>query len=325
MKLTKEVKIGIIAVVALLSFFWVFTFLQGKNLFTSGRVFYVKYSNVDGLLATKPVNINGLKVGAVEDIEIMEEPDSLYFVVKMVINRDIDFSKNTVAEIYEPGLMQGKMIKLNLNYNGPKAKSGDTLIAATNESLMTMLSNKLKPTQNRLDSVLITLNHALVNYGALADSTTNRSLKTVLLSLDQSIKAIEASAKSVSVLSKSTDKLIGTVNSEISDLTKTANSALATADKTLDKYGKVADRIDQSEIDQTLKNLNLATNDLKSIINRIENSDGSLNKIINDPHLYNNLESTSRKLDILIEDLQRRPDRYLQFSIFGKKLKEPIE
>ena len=36
-------------------------------MFTSGRVFKVKFDNVSGLAPSKPVSINGLRVGRVEE------------------------------------------------------------------------------------------------------------------------------------------------------------------------------------------------------------------------------------------------------------------
>lgn len=322
MKLSKEIKIGIITVIALLSFFWVFTFLQGRNMFTPGRVFYVKYNNVDGLLPTKPVNINGLKVGSVENIEIVEKDKNLFFIVKLIVENDIEFSKNTIAEIYEPGLMQGKMIQLKLDYNGPIAQDGDTLVASSNTSLFSSISDKIKPTQSKIDSVLINLNTTLKNYNSIADSTTVSRLKHILYSLDNSIQAMETTAKSIASLSDNTNLLIKNSSQDIKQLTKSTNHTIATAGKTIDKYGEVADKINGANLDETLKNLNSVTYELKNTLAQLNKSNGTINQLITNPSIYNNLESTTKKLDILIQDLQKRPDRYLQFSVFGKKSKE---
>lgn len=323
MKISKELKIGATALIALAVFIWLFKFLQGENFFTSGKVLYAKYNDVDGLLPTKPVNINGLRVGRVDDIIIKETKDSLYFIVKMIIEEDIDFTKNTVAEIYEPGLMAGKMIKLNLSYDGKLAQSGDTLISADNPSLMTMLSNKLAPTQNRIDSVLVTLNTALDRFGSMADEETNQSLKQVLRSLDASIYALGLTANSVTRTSDNADILITTTNKSFDALQADTRRMVNTANTALGKYGDVADKINQAKLEETMAQINEATQNLNRTLARIENSDGTLNKVINDPELYNNLAETSENLNILMKDLKERPDRYVQFSVFGKKYKEP--
>lgn len=323
MKISKELKIGVIAILSIVAFYWLFKFLQGENLFTSGKVVYATYHDVDGLLPTKPVNVNGLKVGRVEDIIIKEGNDSIYFIVKMVIEQDLDFTVNSVAEIYEPGLMAGKMIKLNLSYDGRLAKSGDTLVSANNQSLMTMLSNKLAPTQSRIDSVLVTLNSALDRFGSLADEETNQSLKSVLRQLDATIYAMGQTANSLKETSDNTDVLISNANKSIEGLTQDTRVLVGTSNSTIKKYGEVADKINEANIEKTLNEINEATTALSSTLKRLESSEGTLNKIINDPQLYNNLNSTAENLNILMSDLKERPDRYVQFSVFGKKYKEP--
>ncbi|MXV38127.1 MCE family protein [Flavobacteriaceae bacterium Ap0902] len=319
MKISKEVKVGIIAIVTMAAFFWLFKFLQGENIFSSGRTFYVKYSNVDGLQPTKPVNVNGLRIGKVDDIIIKETPDSLYFLVKMTIEEDLQFSKNTVAEIYEPGILAGKMIQLNLDYSGEIAKDGDTLQAASSASLMRMVSDKLKPTQNRLDSVLVTLNGALGQFSKLADEETNQSLKSVLKSLDASIIALGETATSLRLTSENASTLFVNADNKLDEVTANTNTMVKTTTKAIDKYGDVAQKLNESKLDETLAQINEASHSLKTTLNRIETADGSLNGLINDKTLYNNLNEMSHNLNILIEDLKHNPDRYVQFSIFGKK------
>lgn len=323
MKISKELKIGVVAIISIVAFYWLFKFLQGENLFTKGKVVYATYNEVDGLLPTKPVNVNGLRVGRVDDIIIMEGNDSLYFVVKMIIEHDLDFTVNTVAEIYEPGLMAGKMIKLNLSYDGRLAKSGDTLVSASKQSLMNMLTDKLAPTQNRIDSVLISLNSVLDHFGTITDEETNQSLKSVLRQLDATIFAMGQTANALTETSNNTDKLINNTNTSIQALSSDAQTLFGTTNTTLEKYGNVAETINQSNLDSTLNEMNEAIASLNVTLQRIESSDGTLNKIINDSELYDNLARSSENLNILMQDLKERPDRYVQFSVFGKRYKEP--
>lgn len=319
--MSKELKIGIISIVTIALFYWLFIFLNGKNVFTSGEIYYVTYENVDGLLPTKPVNVNGLKVGSVEDINIIQGKDSLYFVVKLVLTKKIDFTKNTVAEIYEPGLMAGKQIRLNLSYEGEIAKSGDTLRAANNQSLMSMLSNKLKPTQNKVDSVLVTLNKTLDRYGNLADDNTNKSLKEVLISLNKTIISLEKTANNVTELALSARRVTSVLEAKVSTIADNTNNTMISANTTLKKIGNLTEKLNDGKLDNTLTNLQQSTEELKKFMTKIENPDGSLGKVVNDPELYNNLNKTAENLNLLIQDLKQKPDRYFQFSIFGKKVK----
>ena len=125
MKLSKELKIGIITIITLIGFFMLFNFLKGQNIFSSGRLFTVKFENVNGLAPSKPVSINGLRVGQVKEIKIIDTAKPIYFEVVISVEKNIQFSKQTVAEIYEPGIMSGPEIRLLLDYGSDVAKDGD--------------------------------------------------------------------------------------------------------------------------------------------------------------------------------------------------------
>ena len=115
MKFTKEIKAGLIAILAIIGFVFLFQFMKGKSLFTTDNVFYAKFDNVEGLAASNPVSINGLKVGQVDKIFPVTEKDGrIHFVVKVIIDDNFEFSKKSTLEIFEPGLMSGKEMRINL-------------------------------------------------------------------------------------------------------------------------------------------------------------------------------------------------------------------
>ncbi|MDR1876525.1 MAG: MlaD family protein, partial [Flavobacteriaceae bacterium] len=128
MKVRKEFKAGIIVIITLLGFWWLFQFLKGKDLFSHQSVYYVKYDKVEGLSKSKNVNINGLRVGMVESIVPIPTKDkNVTCVVALTVDENFKFSKNTVAEIVS-GLMNGAEINLALaEDNAETAKPGDTL------------------------------------------------------------------------------------------------------------------------------------------------------------------------------------------------------
>ncbi|NLN33351.1 MAG: MCE family protein [Flavobacteriaceae bacterium] len=318
MRITKEVKTGFVVIVTLVAFYALYNFLKGKNLFAGGNTYYVKYENVSGLAPSKPVTVNGLRIGRVDDIKIIDNVSPIYFVVTIKLDRDIDFSTETLAEIHEPGLMSGTEIRLLLNYEGRKAESGDTLRGTVKSSLTDVFSKELEPTKQRLDSLLVTFNSTMGSVDKMLDEENRQNLKQILKSLDATLVSFGQTSQSLTKTSDAANQLILDNNVQL-------KSTLASAEQAMDKFGLVADKMNNLELEKIIANFEEASVKLNSTLDNINNSEGTMGALLNDRELYDNLTRTSKTLDELLYDLKENPNRYVQFSIFGKKQAEPKE
>lgn len=312
MKISKEVKTGVVVLGTLLGFYFLYNYLKGKNLFSAGNTYYVKYEDVSGLAPSKPVSVNGLRVGRVDEIKIMDQQTPIYFVVKISLERDLHLTKNTQAEIYEPGLMTGPEIRLLLDYNGEKAKNGDTLRALVKPSLTSMFSKEFEPTKRELDSLLVTMNKTLVSVDKLLDEENSNNFKNILRNLDNTLVSFNQTAQSLTRTSDGANQLIQENKAQL-------NATLVSTQKTIDKFGSVATKLDNLELEKIIKNFEETSKNLNLVIAKINNGEGTLGAMMNDRELYNNLNNTSKSLDELLKDFKENPNRYVQFSIFGKK------
>lgn len=312
MRITKEVKTGFVVIVTLVAFYALYNFLKGKNLLSGGNTYYVKYENVSGLAPSKPVTVNGLRIGRVDEIKIIDNVTPIYFVVTIKLDKNIDFSKNTEAEIYEPGLMSGAEVRLLLDYKGSKAESGDTLRGMVKSSLTDVFSKELGPTKQKLDSLLVTFNSTVGSVDKMLDEENRQSLKQILKSLDATLIAFGQTSQSLTKTSDGANQMIANNNEQL-------KATLASAEQTMDKFGTVANKFNNLELEKIIKNLEDASTKLNGTLDNINNSEGTLGAMMNDRELYDNLTKTSKTLDELLADFKENPNRYVQFSIFGKK------
>lgn len=310
-KLSKELKTGLIAIFAIVSFVVLYQFMKGKNLFTTDNIFYVKYDNVEGLSVSNPVSINGLKVGQVDEIKPIAKSGKLHFVVKLTVDDNFEFSRNSTVEIFEPGLMSGKEIKINLFYGGDTAKDGDTLKGNYQLSMLNSLSSQVKPVKDQLSGVLLKLDSTLASTNKIVDEQNRREIKLLLGNLNKTIESFKAT-------SDRTNGILASNEKGLHEVVASANQAMITANKTLDKYGSVAERVDIEKLNGTIDQFNQTANKLNNVISGIQNGQGSLGKLAKDDELYNNLTKTSNNLNELVVDFKANPKRYLNFSVFGK-------
>lgn len=316
MKFTKEIKAGLIALLAIVGFVILFQFMKGKSLFTTDNVFYAKFDNVEGLAASNPVSINGLKVGQVDNIFPVRENDGkIHFVVKILIDDEFEFSKRSTLEIFEPGLMSGKEMRVNLNYGRPMAKDGDTLSGKFQLSMLNNISTQIGPVKDQLQVVLQRVDSLTNNANQILNDRNKEEIRALLINLNRTVAAFQGTSQQTNALLRNNDP-------RIQKMLDNANLATISAKTTIDKYGRVADEVDVQKLNKTIDKLSLTAEKLNGVISGIENGEGTLGKLTKDEVLYNNLNGASENLNLLIEDLKANPKRYLNFSVFGKNNKD---
>lgn len=312
MKFSKELKAGLIALLAIVGFVVLFQFMKGKSLFTTDNIFYAKYENVEGLAQSAPVSINGLKVGQVDKIiPVTGKDGQISFVVKITVDDEFEFSKNSSIEIFEPGLMSGKEMKLNLMYGGATAKDGDTLKGAYKLGMLGSLSSQVGPVKDQLQSVLYRVDSLMMSANQVVNAQNREEIKVLLHNLNRTVGALENTAGSV-------NKLVGNNDPKLQKVLDEASLTMQSGKTTLDKYGNLAESIDTQKLNATIANLDATVGQLNKVIGGIDRGEGSLGKIMKDEQLYNNLNSASTNLNALLEDFKANPKRYVNFSVFGK-------
>ena len=316
MKFTKEIKAGLIALLAIVGFVILFQFMKGKSLFTTDNEFYAKFDNVEGLAASNPVSINGLKVGQVDQIiPITSKDGKIHFVVKVTVDDDFEFSKKSTIEIFEPGLMSGKEMRINLAYGQPFAKDGDTLSGSFKLSMMNNISSQVGPVKDQLQSVLKRVDSLTNSANQILNDQNKEEIRSLLINLNKTVAAFEGT-------SRQTNALLANSDPKIQQMLNNANLATISARTAIDKYGKVADDVDVQKLNNTIEKLSLSADKLNGVISGVQSGEGSLGKLTKDEQLYNNLNAASENLNKLMEDLKANPKRYLNFSVFGKNNRE---
>lgn len=309
MKLSKEVKTGILAIGAILLLIFGYSFLEGTNLLQKNREFFVKYQNVEGLAEAAPVTINGLTVGKVMNISFANNKGGL--IVKFTVEKDFDFSKNSVVRIYSAGLIGGKSLGIFPEYDvNDIAKSGDTLRGDVEDGMLTAVSKALGPLEKKVNNTLATVDTLLLSVNAIVDEDTRKNLQEAIKNLNNTLNSFSGVSENLNhILSNNTNKL---------------DRTFSNLDATAANFSKLSDSLAQLQTGKLVTDLQGVVDKMNKIVVGVDNGKGSIGKLLKDDSLYNHLNGASRQLEQLLQDVKLNPKRYVHISVFGRKQKEYV-
>lgn len=294
---TKEVKIAIVAIVAIVVMFFGLNFLKGLNIFSDNSRYCLSFSDITGLSVSSPVYADGYKVGVVKSITY-DYTHRGYIIVEISVNKNMRIPKGSSAELVSEMLGTVKVNLLLANNPSEKVEEGDTIKGGINDGALGQMKNMIPAVEKmlpKLDSILSSVNRLLAD-PALAASLHN-------------VEGVTSNLKT------STSEL----NILLAGLNKELPGMVTRADKVLDNADKITGKLSQVDVAGTMAKVNGTLDNVEQFTNRLNTNQGTLGLMMNDPSLYNNLNSTMRNADSLVVNLREHPKRYVHFSIFGKK------
>jgi len=312
MKITKEVKVGLMAVMAMVLLYLGFHILKGSDVFSRTYKYYVVYDNIDGLTASNPVLLNGLNVGRVQEIKLLQNQQNR-LLVSLDIQKGIILPKGTVALLADGGLLGGKVIHLAIGTSSVNLQDNDTLLGKKESGISAVLQEKALPLVTHADSLIL-------NLAAVADGfkETGKILNQMLKNYDQTGNEVQGL-----VMENRKNLLVMTSN-----LNKLSESLVATEKELkpiLAKTGAFADSLDALRLGATVQSANQTIAELRHLLADVQSGKGTAGKLIKDETLYNNMNSTIVSLNKLLTNFREQPKRYVHLSVFGKKDKGPSE
>ena len=297
MKLTKEIKIALVAIVGILIMYFGINFLKGMNLFSTNNAYYMTFDDIQGLGASTPIYADGYKVGIVDGLEY-DYKETGPIKVKVDIIKDLRIPQGSKAEIVKD-LMGNLQVNLLLANNPrERVEPGGIIPGAVNGGMMDKAANLVPVVEKmlpKLDSILTSVN-ALLADPALAASLHN----------------VETITSNLTVSTRELNTLMAGLNKQVPGMIGKANGVL-------DNTNRLTANLASLDVQGTLNKVNQTLESAHQFTEKLNSNQGSLGLLMNDTKLYDNLTSTMSHADSLVIDLKAHPKRYVHFSVFGRK------
>lgn len=321
MKISKTSKIGIVLVISFTVLVWGINFLKGRDIFRTEIVYIARYKNVAGLEPSTVVHLNGLKVGYVREVYFAED-FSGDLIVKIAVFNKFPLPVGTIAEIASSDLLGSKIVKLNLGKSTQHYQNNDTIKSKIEIDFKGQVTEQIAPIKAKAERLIVSLDSIVSSVSLVLNSETRKNI-------NKSVEQISLTMGNLEKISSDLNEVVTEQRHNLSssivnlrELSENLNNDSKQLGSILKKFSSIGDSINPAELKSTLTHLNKSVTGLESILNSVNNSNGTIGLLIKDSTLYTRLSESSDNLNQLLIDLKKNPHRYLKISAFdfGKEV-----
>ena len=309
-KVANEVKVGALATVAIVLLVLGYNMMRGKNLLNREKIYYATYDRVDGLALAGHVRFNGMNIGRVQEMELAGD-GSHRIRVSMNVAPDLKIPVGSVARIVQIDLFGTKALQIELSEQTQYLRDGDTLVPAFETDI-------LSEVQDRAASLLSSLDTVVTSVKLTFNEETQENLQKSFASIQSTLNTLD---KSLANNSGRLDKIFANIESITTNLEQNKEQITAI----ITNLNAITDSLRRADFANTVIQARDALEQANEVMKKINEGEGSMGLLVNDPKLYNDLDSAAKSLDELLKDLKENPKSYVHFSVFGKKDKPDEE
>lgn len=302
MKYTREIKVGVLAIICVFLLFYGLNFLKGVNIFSPTNSYHGVYTNLHGLEEQASVFIMGHKVGQVDRLHYDFTKDSA-FTVDISIRKDIVLPEGTSLALRADGLLGGMAVELLFPEDATEKLQQQALIAHGATLPTVYLPGLMENLQNELIAKI---------------ANAVEQVDTLVAQLNGQLEGDHLKSTLANV-----DRISGDLTDVSGDLRRIMNTQVPgivnNADTTIANLNTVIADIKAADLKATVARVDTAIEGVNAVIADVRAQKGTLGQLIYNKSLYNHVDATVISADSLLTDIKAHPKRYVHFSVFGKK------
>lgn len=309
----REIKVGLFAVAMLLIGWGVIRYLQGSEIFSTNNVYYAYYDNVGGIQSASNVMIQGVKVGSVTAVTLNEDPSKGVEVV-LSVEKKYALPSDSKAKIFSDGLMGGKAVEIVYGSSSDIIPNKGEIATVKSVDLMELAGSEMEGIISKVTLIMDNMAQTLESVNKLmADNAGN-----------------------ITSIVENVDGVTGSVNDMLAKEKQHLEEAMASLNRFTKSLGDNAEQVDSiignmntfsaklAEAD-VINEVEKAVEQLNVVLAAVNESEGSMGKLLEDAELYDNLAAASANLSSLLADVEENPSRYINISVFGSDPNKKVE
>jgi phospholipid/cholesterol/gamma-HCH transport system substrate-binding protein len=326
MKVSKEFKVGLLVVLGILLLYVGVNFLKGNSIFGENREYYAVFKNANGLKTSNEVQIHGVKVGVVSTVGL-NPANSEEIIVRYVITDDeLLIPIGSTVRLISSDFLGTKALELELNLefvaNDKYIKVGDTLMSSVETGLADQINEELLPLKRKTEELIGSVEGIIVSINSFWDTSAAFTIDESLYEFRDGIAKFGDLANGLTVLIENETKVVDDVLQNTKSITSNLASKSGEINRTIDNITAISDTLAATDIKSVIHETQLTLIELNGVLTKVNNGEGSLGMLLHTDSLHNELVETNQSIQNLLDDMEANPNKYVHFSVFGRKMKK---
>lgn len=300
-KFSNELKIGLVVLFAIFIGYMGFRIMKDEPIFSQVNVLYTKFDTVEGLIRGSNVYLNGFKIGTVREMQYLVQEDSA--LITLNITEDIQLPKGSMAQLASPDFLGSSTIRIIKSNSSESLEWGSYLKGIQKEGLLNTFTDRGTAISDSVAVTITLLNEKLRALDFLNQQSSNdigSALSNVKQTSDYLLEAVTSNSDEL------TD-MIGSAKRSLETIENISDSSRASIEQSIKNLELLS-----VEMSQLTRELSATSTTLNSVLEKMDRGEGSLGLLLNDPSLYENVDSLSYNLNELIKGIKEDPKRYLK-------------
>jgi phospholipid/cholesterol/gamma-HCH transport system substrate-binding protein len=205
--------------------------------------------------------------------------------------------------MFTNGIMGGKAIEFVPGVADTYFERGAVIPSVSEDGLLDVASTSIEDVIAEFKRIVNSLD---------ATSTTINSV------LQQNAESFKGTMDNINSTTRQlADAGVGDMIKELGAFTHTLQENSGRLDSIMANLDTVSGELAESDIKGIAGSLDASIDNLGKVLAKINEGEGTLGKLLEDPAMYDSLTVAAGNLNALLADLKANPKRYVHFSLFG--------
>ena len=326
MKISKEFKVGILVLLGIVLLYTGVNFLKGNSIFEKDRLYYATFTNSNGIAVSNEVQLNGFKIGLVKKIELHPNNAQEILVTFSIINDAILIPEGSQIGMISSDLLGTKALSLVMNTQPTAAVSyyegGDTLQSFVEADIAEQIEVQLLPLKKKTEQLIGSVEGIIVSINAFWDTSAAYTIDESLYEFREGISKFGDLASNLSMMINEEILVIDNVLTNVNDITGNLAEKSAQIGKTIDNVETISNTLADTDIKSVVENTRKTLEELNGVLAKVNAGEGSVGALLRTDSLHRELVETNQSIQNLLNDMEANPNKYVHFSLFGRKVKD---